>query len=138
MRGRNWLGPAIALVLLVAADQLLPRVLNPYYLTIATRIGVAVLAAVSLQLVNGFTGQFSIGHAGFMAIGAYTSAALSVYVGAALLDAVAGALPAGLARWLYFPLPLVVGGKVVGAIGMSGGTSVQDGQAAAAGAAALK
>lgn len=35
-------------------------------------------------------------------------------------------------------LPLVVGGKVVGAIGMSGGTSVQDGQAAAAGAAALK
>jgi uncharacterized protein GlcG (DUF336 family) len=35
-------------------------------------------------------------------------------------------------------LPLVVGGKIVGAIGMSGGTSVQDGQAAAAGAAVLK
>ena len=35
-------------------------------------------------------------------------------------------------------LPLVVAGKVVGAIGMSGGTSAQDGQAAAAGAAALK
>ena len=35
-------------------------------------------------------------------------------------------------------LPLVMGGKVVGAIGMSGGTSAQDGQAAAAGAAALK
>ena len=35
-------------------------------------------------------------------------------------------------------LPLVVGGKIVGAIGMSGGTSAQDGQAAAAGAAALK
>jgi uncharacterized protein GlcG (DUF336 family) len=35
-------------------------------------------------------------------------------------------------------LPLVSGGKIVGAIGMSGGTSVQDGQAAAAGAAALK
>ncbi len=35
-------------------------------------------------------------------------------------------------------LPLVVGGKVVGAIGMSGGTSAQDGQAAAAGAAVLK
>ena len=35
-------------------------------------------------------------------------------------------------------LPLVVGGKVVGAIGMSGGTSAQDGQAAAAGAAAVK
>jgi uncharacterized protein GlcG (DUF336 family) len=35
-------------------------------------------------------------------------------------------------------LPLVVGGKVVGAIGASGGTSAQDGQVAAAGAAALK
>jgi uncharacterized protein GlcG (DUF336 family) len=35
-------------------------------------------------------------------------------------------------------LPLVVGGKIVGAIGMSGGTSAQDGQAAAAGAGALK
>jgi len=35
-------------------------------------------------------------------------------------------------------VPLVVGGKIVGAIGMSGGTSAQDGQAAAAGVAALK
>jgi uncharacterized protein GlcG (DUF336 family) len=35
-------------------------------------------------------------------------------------------------------LPLVVGGKIVGAIGLSGGTSAQDGQAAAAGAAVLK
>ena len=35
-------------------------------------------------------------------------------------------------------LPLVVGGKIVGAIGLSGGTSAQDGQCAAAGAAALK
>jgi uncharacterized protein GlcG (DUF336 family) len=35
-------------------------------------------------------------------------------------------------------VPLTVGGKIVGAIGMSGGTSAQDGQAAAAGAAALK
>jgi uncharacterized protein GlcG (DUF336 family) len=35
-------------------------------------------------------------------------------------------------------VPLTVGGKIVGAIGMSGGTSAQDGQAAAAGVAALK
>ena len=46
------------------STRCLPRFLNPYYLTILSRIGVAVLAAVSLQLVNGFTGQFSIGHAG--------------------------------------------------------------------------
>jgi ABC-type branched-subunit amino acid transport system permease subunit len=56
-----------ALLLLILADQALPRVLNTYYLTILARICIAVLAAVSLQLVNGFTGQFSIGQAGFMA-----------------------------------------------------------------------
>jgi branched-chain amino acid transport system permease protein len=38
-----------------------------------------VILAVSLNLITGFTGQFSIGHAGFMAIGAYSSAYLVVY-----------------------------------------------------------
>jgi branched-chain amino acid transport system permease protein len=41
--------------------------------------GIAIIMAVSLNLVNGFTGQFSIGHAGFQAVGAYASAALTVY-----------------------------------------------------------
>jgi branched-chain amino acid transport system permease protein len=105
------------LALLVAADLALPRLLNPYYLTILTRIGVAVLAAASLQLVNGFTGQFSIGHAGFMAVGAYVSAALSVYAGADWLAGLAGALPAPLARGLYFPLPLLAGGAAAALAG---------------------
>ena len=38
-----------------------------------------IILAVSLNLITGFTGQFSIGHAGFMAIGAYSSAYLVVY-----------------------------------------------------------
>jgi branched-chain amino acid transport system permease protein len=37
-----------------------------------------VILAVSLNLINGITGQFSIGHAGFMAVGAYVSAMLSI------------------------------------------------------------
>jgi branched-chain amino acid transport system permease protein len=118
MRARGALALAGALALLALADVLLPRILNPYYLTIATRIGVAILAAVSLQLVNGFTGQFSIGHAGFMAVGAYVSAALSVYVGAPLLAAAAEHLPAPLARALYFPLPLALGGLAAGLAGI--------------------
>lgn len=36
--------------------------------------GINIILAVSLNLINGFTGQFSMGHAGFMAVGAYTSA----------------------------------------------------------------
>src|SRR5258708_31189231 len=38
--------------------------------------GIAITLAVSLNIVNGFTGQFSIGHAGFMAVGAYAGGAL--------------------------------------------------------------
>src|SRR5687768_14830481 len=37
-------------------------------------IGLNVVLAVSLQLINGFSGQFSLGHAGFMAVGAYLAA----------------------------------------------------------------
>jgi branched-chain amino acid transport system permease protein len=103
---------------LFALDAVLPQLLNPYYLTILSRIGVAVLAAVSLQLVNGFTGQFSIGHAGFMAVGAYVSAAVSVYAGAAWLDALAAWLPTSLARALYFPAPLVAGGLAAALAGL--------------------
>src|SRR4051812_19999528 len=41
--------------------------------------GINIILAVSLTVVNGFTGQFSIGHAGFMALGGYTAAAVVYY-----------------------------------------------------------
>ncbi len=46
---------------------------------LAQDAGIAIILAVSLTLVNGFTGQFSMGHAGFMAIGGYTAAAITYY-----------------------------------------------------------
>jgi len=50
------------------------------YLTpLAMNIGVFIILAVSLNLINGMCGQFSLGHAGFWAVGAYTGAAYSVY-----------------------------------------------------------
>jgi branched-chain amino acid transport system permease protein len=52
-------------------------VLPDYFGSIFLLIGIHILLAVSLNLVNGITGQFSLGHAGFMAIGAYTAAFLS-------------------------------------------------------------
>src|SRR5213082_1581831 len=42
-------------------------------------IGIAIILAVSLNLVNGLTGQFSIGHAGFIAVGGYVSAVLLMH-----------------------------------------------------------
>ena len=55
--------------------------INPYYLDVLTKIGINVILAVSLNLINGYTGQFSLGHAGFMAVGAYTSAAITMFAG---------------------------------------------------------
>jgi branched-chain amino acid transport system permease protein len=46
--------------------------------------GINIMLAVSLVLINGFTGQFSLGHAGFMAIGGYTAAGFTFYMGARL------------------------------------------------------
>jgi branched-chain amino acid transport system permease protein len=53
----------------------------PYILQVVCLAGINIILAVSLNLINGFTGQFSIGHAGFMAIGAYASAFVTVTFG---------------------------------------------------------
>ncbi len=52
--------------------------LNAYHLDVAMNVGIAIILAVSLNLVNGHTGQFSLGHAGFMAVGAYLSSAFTL------------------------------------------------------------
>jgi branched-chain amino acid transport system permease protein len=50
-----------------------------YYNRILVLIGINITLAVSLNIINGHAGQFSLGHAGFMAIGAYVSAFLTVF-----------------------------------------------------------
>lgn len=60
-----------------------------------------VIMSVSLNLINGYTGQFSLGHAGFMAVGAYVGVVLTTYLHAPFVVAlVAGALMAGLLGFL--------------------------------------
>jgi len=49
---------------------------NDYVIDILIDIGVAIIMATSLNLINGITGQFSLGHAGFMAVGAYSAAVI--------------------------------------------------------------
>jgi branched-chain amino acid transport system permease protein len=53
-------------------------IVGPYWHGILLDIGVAIILAVGLNLVNGYTGQFSLGHAGFMAVGAYVASAVSL------------------------------------------------------------
>lgn len=77
---------------------------NAYFLDIAVSCGINITLAVSLNLINGYTGQFSLGHAGFMAVGAYVAAMLTTTFGAVLLPALAGQ------QWLLFALALLAGG----------------------------
>ena len=55
--------------------------INPYYYDILIGIGINIILAVGLNLVNGYTGQFSLGHAGFMAVGAYAASWLTLEYG---------------------------------------------------------
>ncbi len=50
---------------------------DPYLVYMANIAGIAVVAAIGLNLLTGFTGQISLGHAAFVAIGAYTAAILA-------------------------------------------------------------
>lgn len=65
--------------------------IDDYAITVITLAGINIILAVSLNLVNGHTGQFSLGHAGFMAVGAYVSSSFSIHAGPSLLKALGGA-----------------------------------------------
>jgi len=70
--------------------------IDPYHLDVLIGVGINIILAVSLNLVNGYTGQFSLGHAGFMSVGAYFSAAVSLFLVPKLLgDTEAGAVQQG-------------------------------------------
>jgi branched-chain amino acid transport system permease protein len=71
---RRILTIAVTLGILVAFDWWMTEFINDYVVRIAVLCGVNVVLATSLNLINGTTGQFSIGHAGFMAVGAYAGA----------------------------------------------------------------
>lgn len=60
-------------LLIVAQQQL-----NAYILRILNLCAIYTILGVSMNLINGFSGQFSLGHAGFMAVGAYTTAILTL------------------------------------------------------------
>ncbi|HBT40056.1 MAG: Inner-membrane translocator [Thermotoga sp. 50_1627] len=66
----------IALVVFFAFISYAQNNFDAYVIRIMNVAAIYVILGVSLNLINGFTGQFSLGHAGFMAIGAYASALL--------------------------------------------------------------
>lgn len=97
---------------LLVAALLVPGVLrSPYVLHVAVLAGIYVILTLSLNLVTGFCGQFSLGHAGFYGIGAYTAALVAVHWGSPfVLNLLAAALVAGLAGFLIGLPTLRLGG----------------------------
>jgi branched-chain amino acid transport system permease protein len=81
--------------------------IDPYYLDVLIGIGINIILAVSLNLVNGYTGQFSLGHAGFMSVGAYLAAAVSLFLGPKILGESGGS---ALQQGLMFLAALIAGG----------------------------
>ena len=82
-----------------------PLFFSDRVLTILTMMGIAVISVHGLNILTGYCGQISIGHAGFMAVGGYTSAILYAKLSAPFWVALpCGALAAGIAG-LIFGLP---------------------------------
>ena len=91
---------------------------DPYYLDVMTGVGINIILAVSLNLVNGFTGQFSLGHAGFMSVGAYLSAGITLLLGPRLFGSGGGS---ALQQGMLFLAALVAGGLGAAVAGLAVG-----------------
>ena len=104
---KRW-GVLVTLILIFPLTILLPRfgIINPYIDLVLKYIGINIILTISLNLVNGYMGEFSVGHAGFMAIGAYAASLLTVWV-----------FPRGLGPFL-FPVALLAGGIAAGIAGL--------------------
>ncbi|MFV0411644.1 MAG: branched-chain amino acid ABC transporter permease [Oscillospiraceae bacterium] len=112
---RSLTASLIALVLVCAALIFLDMNKSSYGMAVSILQKAAIysVVAVSMNLLNGFTGLFSLGQAGFMAIGAYTAAILTIPVESrAGVYYISGINPAIANIYLPFPLALVVGGLV--------------------------
>ena len=75
---QRWLLPvliAVGLALAFAIPEY--NLLNKYIQLVMMYVGINIILTVSLNLVNGYMGEFSLAHAGFMAVGAYTAALLT-------------------------------------------------------------
>jgi len=117
---RNVLLAIVVIVVLYGLDYLLIHGvggmgISVFHQRIIMLSGIAITLAVSLNLINGFTGQFSIGHAGFMAVGAYTAAYFTVNYGERMAASLGGG---ALASLLEFGLATLIGALAAAIAGL--------------------
>ena len=102
---KNWVKGLISLVLTFGTIQILimADIINDYLRSTLATICINIILAVSLNLITGFTGQFSLGHAGFMSIGAYVCALITLSnrtLPGFILGVIAGAFAAAIVGFL--------------------------------------
>jgi branched-chain amino acid transport system permease protein len=85
----------------------------PFATYLLSIMGVNIILAVSLNIVNGMTGQFSIGHAGFMMVGAYVAGVVSL----AFKETALSFLPVAASDQVFLLVALLVGGVVAALCG---------------------
>ena len=115
----------VRLVLALAVVVALPFVVSPFWLHVLDQIGIAVIGAIGLNILVGYTGQISLGQGGFLAVGAYsagvvaTKSDLSPVVGvlvAVLVTAAVGAffgLPALRLKGLYLAIATLASQQII-------------------------
>jgi branched-chain amino acid transport system permease protein len=117
----RWAVLAIAVLFAVV----LPSALHEYYLSIINLVLIAVVGALGLNILVGYTGQISVGHAAFMSVGAYTAANLAVRLDlpfwitlpagglmAALIGAIVG-IPSLRIKGLYLAIATLAGQLII-------------------------
>ena len=116
-------GTVIALLVLFVV--IVPLVFGEYYLSIINLVLISIVGALGLNILVGYTGQISIGHAAFMSVGAYTAANLAVRAGlpfwitlpagglmAAIVGAVVG-IPSLRIKGLYLAIATLAGQLII-------------------------
>src|SRR3954471_5261391 len=117
----KWAVAAFAGLFIVIA----PLTLGEYYISILNLIFIAIVGALGLNILVGYTGQISIGHGAFMSVGAYTAANLAVKLGlpfwltlpagglmAALIGVVVG-MPSLRIKGLYLAIATLAGQLII-------------------------
>jgi branched-chain amino acid transport system permease protein len=117
----RWTVAAVAVIFFAV----IPLTLDEYYLSVANLVFVAIIGALGLNILVGYTGQVSIGHGAFMSVGAYTAANLAVRLGspwpvnllagglmAALVGAVVG-IPSLRIKGLYLAIATLAGQVII-------------------------
>ena len=125
----RWTVAAVAVVFFL----IIPLTLHEYFLSVANLVFVAIIGALGLNILVGYTGQVSIGHGAFMSVGAYTAANLAIRLDSPWpVNLLAGGLMAA-AVGAVIALPVFSAGSTASVSGLVSSTGCTFRAAAASG-----